>query len=180
MKNVLRSAGLAALIPVLLVTLCAWSAPRAGAKEAAHPSVALAGTVSSEAEGLMEGVVVKAKRAGGTITLSVVSDDHGHYVFPADRLKPGEYSLTVRAAGFDVPKTTVTVGSDPATADLKLSKVGTFVMAQQLMPAEWLLSAPPSNDKYISVAITDCESCHNTDVVFKSTYDADGWMTTLL
>jgi hypothetical protein len=86
----------------------------------------------------------------------------------------------VRAAGYDAPKSIVMIGGDPATVDLKLSKVGTFAMAQQLTPAEWLLSAPPSNDKYISVAITDCESCHNTDVVFKSTYDADGWMTTLL
>lgn len=181
MKNALRkSAGLAAIMPVLLAAVCAWCAPRPGEKEAAHPSVALTGTVSSEAEGPMEGVVVRAKRAGGTITISVVSDDHGHYAFPADRLKPGDYTLTVRAAGYDAPKSTVTVRGDPATADLKLSKVGTFVMAQQLMPAEWLLSAPPSNDKYISVAITDCESCHNTDVVFKSTYDADGWMTTLL
>lgn len=180
MKNAWVKSGLVLVIPVVLVVVCAWGAPAAGGKEAAHPSVAITGVVSSDLEGPIEGVVVKARRTGSTITISVVSDEHGRYAFPADRLQPGEYMLSVRAAGYDAPKSKVTVGGDPATADLKLGKVGTFVMAQQLMPAEWLLSAPPSNDKYISNAITDCESCHNTDVVFKSTYDADGWMTTLL
>ncbi len=32
----------------------------------------------------MEGVVVSAKKAGGTITVSVVSDEKGRYSFPAD------------------------------------------------------------------------------------------------
>ena len=62
MKNTVRkNAGLALMITLVLAAVCAWCAPRAGAKEAAHPSVALAGTVSSEAEGPMEGAVVKAK-----------------------------------------------------------------------------------------------------------------------
>jgi hypothetical protein len=33
----------------------------------------------------MEGVVVKAKRPGGTITTSVVGDDRGRFTFPALR-----------------------------------------------------------------------------------------------
>src|ERR1700675_2224698 len=85
--------------------------------------VALTGIVSSDAEGPMEGVLVKAKRVGGTITISVVSDDHGRYAFPADRLKPGDYALAVRARGYDVPRATVTVGDKTTTADLKLTKV---------------------------------------------------------
>src|ERR1700674_3266716 len=126
-----KSIGLAALLLLALIAACGWSVSPV-VVDAATPSITLTGVVSSDAEGPMEGVVVKAKRVGGTITISVVSDDHGRYAFPADRLKPGDYTLTVRAAGYDAPKSTVTVGSDPATADLKLSKAGTFVMAQQL------------------------------------------------
>ena len=60
---------------------------------------ALSGTVTSQAEGAMEGVIVGAKRAGSTMTVSVVSDKQGRYAFPAERLEPGSYTLRVRATG---------------------------------------------------------------------------------
>jgi virginiamycin B lyase len=172
-----KSIGLAVLIRLALVAACGWCVSP-GVVNAATPSIALTGVVSSDAEGPMEGVLVKAKRVGGTITITVVSDDHGRYAFPADRLKPGDYVLAVRARGYDVPKTTVTVGDKTTTADLKLNKVGTFALAEQLMPAEWIMSAPKPAKATIS--LSDCGSCHNLNVVFKSTYDVEGWMTTLL
>jgi virginiamycin B lyase len=52
----------------------------------AQAPAALGGQVSSAKEGAMEGVVVSAKKAGGTVTVSVVSDAKGHYSFPASRL----------------------------------------------------------------------------------------------
>ena len=103
-----KSIGLAIMLPAVLMAVCAWCAFPAVGKDAAPPSI-VTGVVSSDAEGPMEGVLVKAKRVGGTITITVVSDDHGRYAFPADRLKPGEYVLAVRARGYDVPKTTITV-----------------------------------------------------------------------
>src|SRR3984893_8147644 len=107
--------GLADLILIALIAACGWSVSRV-VVDAATPSIALTGVVSSDAEGPMEGVLVKAKRVGGTITITVVSDDHGRYAFPADRLKPGEYTLAIRARGYDVPKTTVTVADKTTTA----------------------------------------------------------------
>lgn len=50
----------------------------------------MTGTVSSDAEGQMEGVVVSAKKVGGKVTVSVVSDHEGRYVFPGNRLPAGE------------------------------------------------------------------------------------------
>ena len=50
------------------------------------PSVSLTGLVSSQREGPMEGVLVSAKRAGSTITVTVVSDAQGRYSFPKNRL----------------------------------------------------------------------------------------------
>jgi hypothetical protein len=49
----------------------------------AQAPAALTGQVSSVKEGAMEGVVVSAKKAGGTITVSVISDEKGRYAFPA-------------------------------------------------------------------------------------------------
>ena len=64
--------------------------------------VALAGQVRSTAEGLMEGVVVSAKKAGSTVTVSVISDARGQYSFPRNRLAPGQYSLSIRAVGYEM------------------------------------------------------------------------------
>src|SRR5215472_12268788 len=88
----------------------------------AQTPVALAGQVSSAKEGAMEGVVVSAKKAGSTITVSVVSDAKGHYSFPAARLEPGQYALTIRAVGyeFDGPKTAEVAAGKPATTDIAL------------------------------------------------------------
>src|SRR5881397_1631113 len=55
-------------------------------------SVYLSGIVSSQKEGPMEGVLVSAKRAGSTFTVTVVSDAQGRYSFPRQRLEPGQYS----------------------------------------------------------------------------------------
>ena len=62
----------------------------------------LSGLVSSAEEGAMEGVLVSAKKAGSTITVTVVSDAHGRYSFPAKRLAPGRYALHVRAVGYEL------------------------------------------------------------------------------
>ena len=62
----------------------------------------LTGRVTSQEEGAMEGVVVSAKKDGSTITMSVITDKQGIYSFPANRLKPGHYSLKIRAVGYDL------------------------------------------------------------------------------
>src|SRR6266852_5584877 len=53
-------------------------------------ATALAGQITSEAEGAMEGVVVSAKKEGSTVTISVISDAQGRYSFPTDRLAAGK------------------------------------------------------------------------------------------
>src|ERR1700747_366997 len=65
-------------------------------------SVALTGQVASAEEGAMEGVLVSAKKSGSTITTTVFTDDKGRYQFPAARLAPGHYSISIRATGFNL------------------------------------------------------------------------------
>ena len=55
----------------------------------AQGQAALTGTVSSEAEGNMEGVVVTAKKPGSIVQVSVTTDAQGRYTFPENRLEPG-------------------------------------------------------------------------------------------
>ena len=105
-------------------------------------SVALTGQVSSKEEGAMEGVLVSAKKAGSTVTITVVSDQQGRYRFPPQRLDPGQYALSIRAAGYELDGAAAAeIGAHKgATVDLKLHK--TKRLASQLTNAEWLASVP--------------------------------------
>ena len=137
-------------------------------------SVALTGIVTSDAEGPMEGVLVKAKQ--GIITITVVSDEKGRYAFPAGRLKPGEHVLSVRATGYALPRTTVQIGDQPVTADLKLNKVSKMLLADQLTGLEWERSVPSKGNR----SIGNCVGCHNGNVIVKTTYDAQAWLPVIV
>src|ERR1700693_6333420 len=84
--------------------------------------VALAGRVDSDAEGAMEGVLVRAKGEGKTISVTVVTDHEGRYSFPASRLMPGKYKIDIRAVGYDLgsPVSVEVTASVTRRADLKL------------------------------------------------------------
>src|SRR5215203_1756096 len=68
----------------------------------AQTPAALTGKVSAPNEAALEGVLVSAKKAGSTITITVVSDENGNFSFPAAKLSPGQYNLSIRAIGFDL------------------------------------------------------------------------------
>jgi virginiamycin B lyase len=137
-------------------------------------SVSLTGQVSSKEEGPMEGVVVSAKRAGSTITVSVVTDKQGRYKFPRERMEPGQYSLKMRAAGYDLDDAgPVEVTADKtATADLKLHMAKD--LSTQLTNAEWLNSMPGTEEQ--KSFLLNCMTCHTIERIVKSTHDADEWM----
>jgi virginiamycin B lyase len=143
------------------------------AVSAQAPAV-LAGSVSSAEEGAMEGVLVSAKRAGSTITVTVVSDNQGHYAFPAGRLEPGHYVLSIRAVGYDLagPQSMDLTAGTPAAADLKLVK--TKNITAQLSNAEWIASAPGSERQ--RGLLTSCVGCHTVERVFRSTHDPAEFM----
>src|SRR3982751_6067551 len=110
-------------ITTLLSAVAAAALINVATADAQAPAAALTGTVSSAQEGNMEGVIVTAKKAGSTISISVVSDDKGHYAFPANRLEPGHYNIRIRAVGYNSngrPAADVAAGKT-ATVDLKLN-----------------------------------------------------------
>jgi len=136
----------------------------------------LSGQVSSAEEGAMEGVVVSAKKAGSTITVSVVSDDKGHFSFPSSKIEPGQYALRIRAAGYELDGAkTVDVGAATAPVELKLRKARN--VAAQLTSGEWLMSIPGTIEQ--KNMLDRCTSCHTLERPIKSTYDADALMGVL-
>jgi virginiamycin B lyase len=143
-----------------------------------QPTSPLSGTVTSAEEGHMEGVLVSAKEAGGHITVTVVSDRDGHYAFPASRLHPGTYRISIRAVGYDLDgnDTFIVSTGAPVHADLKLQK--TTDLSSQLTDAEWLMSVPGTEKE--KNLLYRCSSCHTLAPVVKSKYDAKAWMQTLV
>src|SRR5215472_3643457 len=160
----------------------AWSMTAAAAlmlsQATIHPastqkSVAMTGQVTSEAEGAMEGVVVSAKKHGSIVKISVTTDEHGRYSFPEDRLEPGEYTITIRAVGYDIgaPTTATVVTEKTTTTDIGLKK--TRNLASQLTNAEWMMSVPGTEDQ--KAFLLNCTSCHTLERIVRSTHDADEW-----
>ena len=134
----------------------------------AQSSAALTGTVSSTEEGNMEGVLVSAKKEGSTIATTVVTDDKGNFSFPADRLSPGKYKISIRASGYILngPKEAEIAAGQQLKADLKLAK-GRNVLSQ-LSNAELMISAPGADKQ--KQFLTNCVGCHTLQRVFTSSH----------
>ncbi len=139
----------------------------------AQGQAALTGTVSSDAEGRMEGVVVTAQKPGSIVRVSVTTDAQGHYSFPENRLDPGDYTLSIRAVGYDIgaPTKAIVEGDKTVTADIRLVKTKDLV--SQLTNAEWMMSVPGTEDQ--KAQLLNCVGCHTLERVVLSTHDSDEW-----
>jgi virginiamycin B lyase len=134
-------------------------------------AAALTGTVSSQAEGAMEGVLVGAKRAGSTMATWVVSDAQGHFSFPADHVQPGKYAISIRAVGYELPNTSVDVTDAPARLDLQLNKiVSVSKLAMQLTNVEWRDSIPGTAAEKTALG---CSTCHTLQRIMFSRFNGD-------
>src|SRR5580700_7521259 len=113
----------------------------------AQDQAGLTGTVSSQAEGNMEGVVVTARKPGSIVQVSVTTDAQGRYAFPENRLDPGEYAIGIRAVGYDIasPAKAMVEPESTTTTDIKLQK--TKNLASQLTNAEWMMSIPGTEEQ---------------------------------
>ncbi len=140
----------------------------------AQNAPALTGEVRSAEEGPMGGVTVTATRDKSTVAVTAITDDRGRYDFPADRLVPGTYSLTIRAVGYDLDgKPTANVAAEQTvTADIKLKKTRNLVA--QLTSAEWLASWPGTDAE--KRLVSDCMSCHTLERIARSSHTAEEWV----
>jgi streptogramin lyase len=148
------------------------SAARVDDLHAQHGNpIALTGEVTSAEEGPMEGVLVGAKKSASTITVTVVTDREGRYRFPEARLETGDYTIRIRAAGYDLaaPATTTIKPRSTARLDLKLQK--TRDLASQLTNADWFASFPGTEAEKTS--IRGCTHCHTLERIVRTRYDVD-------
>jgi streptogramin lyase len=139
----------------------------------AQDRAVLTGTVSSDAEGNMEGVVVTARKPGSIVQVSVTTDAQGRYAFPENRLEPGEYTISIRAAGYDIssPSNAIVDPESSTTTDIKLNK--TKNLASQLTNAEWMMSIPGTEEQ--KAMLLNCVGCHTIERIMRSTHDSDEW-----
>jgi streptogramin lyase len=134
------------------------------------------GSVSSAAEGAMEGVLISAQQAGSPITVTVVSDEHGRFRFPDGRLAAGHYALRIRAVGYDLDgPQAVELGAAPAEVALKLRR--TSDLAAELTNTEWFISMPGTPEQ--KRALIECISCHTFERIVRSTYTAEEFFPVL-
>jgi streptogramin lyase len=162
---------LAMRLSILTAVICTSVVLLALPAAAQTPSAsALTGKVASQEEGLMEGVLVSAKRTDSTITVTVVSNAEGQYSFPHDRLAPGKYSVAIRAVGYELERQgTVEVIADQ-TAGLDLKLVKTRNLARQLSNGEWLQSFTGTQQR--KEELYRCVSCHTLERIANSSYNA--------
>jgi virginiamycin B lyase len=143
----------------------------------AGPQAALAGRVSSAEDGPLEGVLVSAKKAGSTMTVTVVSDQQGRYRFPQSRLEAGRYALRIRAVGYDLEGTDTVdvVAHQTTTADLKLRKAQD--LGSQLSNAEWIDSVPGTIAE--KATLRPCAHCHTLERIVRSRHDAEQFVSVI-
>ena len=142
------------------------------------PAAVLSGTVSSATEGKMEGVLVSAQKQGSPIRVTVTSDEKGHFEFPADRLSPGSYALSIRAIGYELEapqSAAVPATAGGGTADITLRKA-TDISAQ-MTNTEWFMSLPGTPAQ--KQKLIECMSCHTLERIVRSTFTSDDFVPLL-
>src|SRR5437588_11420322 len=121
----------------------------------------------------MEGVVVTAAQPGSIGRVSVTTDAQGRYAFPQNRLLPGEYTISIRAVGYETDGLTKAMveAEKATTSDIKLKK--TKNLASQLTNAEWMMSIPGTEEE--KAPLLNCTGCHTLERIMRSTHDSDEW-----
>jgi streptogramin lyase len=141
----------------------------AAALAQAQPTgIKLSGRVSSTTEMRMEGVLVTARKAGSTISHTVVSDAAGNFDFTPAALTAGRYALQIRAVGFELDGEIVSEAPS-SNVEVKLRK--TRDLAAQLTNTDWFISMPGTAEQ--KRPLIECMSCHTFERIARSKHNAD-------
>ncbi len=138
---------------------------------------AFSGTVTSKAEGHMEGVVVTARGVGANHTVSVVTGADGKYHFPKTHIPNGQYDVTIRAAGFAMKPLRAVVSDNTKPVDLALEPGD---LSKGMTSADWANSIPdsPQKQKMVYTALS-CAYCHTYQRIMRAKHTTDQWVTAI-
>ena len=131
-------------------------------------SVTFTGRVTSAVEPRMEGVLVSARKAGSTITHTVVTDASGKFDFAPAAPAAGRYTISIRATGFELDSA-AELDIPASNVEVRLRK--TRDLAAQLTNAEWFLSMPGNAEQ--KRPLIECMSCHTFERIVRSKHDAN-------
>ena len=139
----------------------------------AQGEVALSGSVTSEAEGAMEGVLVTVRRTDAIFTTTVVSDEKGRYSFPRTHLDAGTYAATIRAVGYDLADPTPVTVTPLRTTTRNLTLTTTSDLSRQLTSLEWVMAMPgtPEQKDRLVYQAKSCNYCHSYQRIARSRHD---------
>jgi streptogramin lyase len=139
----------------------------------------LTGTVRGTAGEPMEGVTVSAAAAGGTITVSVYTDEQGRYYFPA--APEGKYRVWAQAVGYQAVRAEIEVNPTGRTRqDFTLAAATNF--ERQLTSPEWLSALPsekPEDVRLKLIFVHSCTTCHSAAFALQNKFDEAGWKAIL-
>ncbi|MFN2328402.1 MAG: hydrolase [Chromatocurvus sp.] len=168
---------------LLCVLALALALPQTGA---AFGQAVLDGIVSSEAEGVMEGVVVIATPETGSRSVAVTSGADGRFSFPANRLPAGRYKVGVRAAGWELAGgiRSLDIPRPEAIGPLQLTLqpvADRDTLASQLTSLAWVNSFPGTlaEKDLLTRNMVNCAFCHSLEQVARSAHDAEAFMAVI-
>ena len=127
-----------------------------------------------------DGVVVSARIAGRNITSSVVTDEHGEYVFP--RLDSGRYEVWAQASGYGIARAEVTI-TDAAQAHQAFTLNTIADVTPQLIGSEWMAALPEATKeqrRMKEIFRSNCTACHGVTHALQNRFDENGWRAVIM
>lgn len=162
------------LISLMLLTVGMFSGHLLFSQNLTYPFAesSLSGQVSSENEEPLEGVLVRAKREGTNMALTVVSDAQGQYRFP--KLAPGRYAVEIARADGLEPSREMTDIQDGRANRVDFTLGPAKEMDQQITSVDWLRSLPGTPEQ-IDLISNNCMHCH-TGTPQNFRFDKENWV----
>lgn len=162
------------VVGISSLAVVAWLSATGGL--VAQGAAALTGVASSTQEGEMEGVLVTVRPNGGNHTVTVVSNAQGRYSFPRTHVPPGQYTVSIRALGYDLASANLVEvpAGETATLDVRLQL--TADLSNQLTSLDWVSLfplTPEEKDKLVYQGMS-CNYCHSYRRIVTSRHDAAG------
>ena len=127
-----------------------------------------------------DGVVVSARIAERNITSSVVTDEHGEYVFP--RLDSGRYEVWAQASGYGIARAEVTI-TDAAQAHQAFTLNTIADVTPQLIGSEWMAALPEATKeqrRMKEIFRSNCTACHGVTHALQNRFDENGWRAVIM
>ena len=128
----------------------------------------------------LDGVVVSARIAGRNITSSVVTDEHGEYVFP--RLDAGRYDVWAQASGYGIARGEVTI-ADGTQAHQAFTLTTIADVTPQLIGSEWMAALPEATKeqrRMKEIFRSNCTACHGVTHALQNRFDENGWRAVIM